>query len=219
MKKVKVLVAIPTSRYFETITWFNLSETKDTSSNVIDFYYRVGDGLISRARNDIGRYCLNHQVKYDYLMFIDDDLTWDPKQKPIDKLISQKKDIICGIYPIRDNTLRPAVRTKEMQKLLIAKKYQGQKVKIPKDKVFEIEFANGGFLLIKRECLEAVYKFSSHPFTCNVDKYGEYLSEDYAFCYRAARLGYKIWADSSIKLGHIGQSVFYLDGIKPLIIK
>lgn len=197
----------------------DLLNTKAVSDYTIDFYFRTGDGLISRARNELGKYFLNHPNKYDYLMFIDDDITWDHKKKPIDKLISCNKDIVCGIYPIRDNTLRPACRTKDMQALIEAKKYNGQKSIIPKNKVFEIEFANGGFLLIKRKCLEEIYKFSPFPFTCNVDKNGEYLSEDYAFCYRAKRIGYKIWADSTIKLGHIGQSIFTLDSIKPLIIK
>lgn len=106
-----------------------------------------------------------------------------------------------------------------MQELINNKKYKKQKVVIPKNKLFEIEFAAGGFLLISRKCLEDVYKFSAFPFTCNVDKNGEYLSEDYAFCYRAKKIGYKVWADTTIRVGHIGQSVFYPDGIRSLIIK
>jgi hypothetical protein len=35
------------------------------------------------------------------------------------------------------------------------------------------------------------------------------LSEDYSFCERARRCGYKIWADTTIRLGHIGKYVFY----------
>ena len=32
----------------------------------------------------------------------------------------------------------------------------------------------------------------------------EYLSEDWAFCERARRLGYQIWGDLDIPLGHSG---------------
>ena len=215
--KKKVFIGVPTHRTVQIATLVALQQTIATSQHSLSYYFRVGDGLISRARNEIGRQVLQefNNTKWDYLMFIDDDIIWDPKMMPIDKLIADDKDIICGVYSIRDETLRPAIRTKKMQRLIEQKKYEHQKITVPKG-ISEIEFAAGGFMLIKKECLLKVYQYSSHPFTCAVDKNNEYLSEDYAFCYRAKHLGYTIWTDSSIKLGHIGECVYYLDGIKTL---
>jgi hypothetical protein len=35
-----------------------------------------------------------------------------------------------------------------------------------------------------------------------------YLSEDFSFCHRARAAGYKIFADTTIRLGHVGRYVF-----------
>jgi hypothetical protein len=35
-----------------------------------------------------------------------------------------------------------------------------------------------------------------------------YLGDDFAFCYRARQAGYKIYADTTIRLGHIGPYAF-----------
>jgi hypothetical protein len=32
-----------------------------------------------------------------------------------------------------------------------------------------------------------------------------YMSEDYSFCERARRCGYRVWADTTIRLHHLGQ--------------
>ena len=214
MKKKKVFIAIPIFRDIKTITFNNIIDTKANSQHEIAYYQHAGDGLISRVRNELGRKFLVDYKEYDYLMFIDDDITWDAKTKPIDKLISRNKDIICGIYPVRNGTCRPAIRTKEVQKLLEAGKPIDKKTKIPK-RPFLIHYAATGFLLISRKCLEDIYSKCKYPFTPAADDY-EYLSEDYAFCWRLLQLKYQIWADPTIKLGHIGECIYTLDGVKSL---
>ncbi|KKM80817.1 hypothetical protein LCGC14_1335930, partial [marine sediment metagenome] len=42
----------------------------------------------------------------------------------------------------------------------------------------------------------------------------EYVSEDWAFDQRARELGYSIWADPTIKLGHMGNYVYTLKDYK-----
>jgi hypothetical protein len=37
------------------------------------------------------------------------------------------------------------------------------------------------------------------------------LGEDLAFCKRAKDLGYEIWAEPMVKLGHVGHLVIYPD--------
>ena len=37
-----------------------------------------------------------------------------------------------------------------------------------------------------------------------------YLTEDWMFCSRAMALGYKVWADTTVELGHIGTAVYPL---------
>ena len=207
MSKKKILICIPIHRYPELQTLNCVSQTIATSKHTIHYYHRTGDGLISRVRNELGRLFL--EKDYDYLMWIDDDIIWTIKDKLIDLLVSRKKDIICGVYPVRDGTGRPAIRTKEIQKLHLAKKYKGQKVKVPKDKVFEIVYGSTGFMLITKKCVEDVYKHYPFPFQ-PIYPNGEYLSEDWAFCERAKSLKYKTWADTTFELGHLGTTTFTL---------
>jgi hypothetical protein len=82
-------------------------------------------------------------------------------------------------------------------------------------------YSGTGFLHIRREVYEAVQKRFALP-VCNkqfnrpmipfflpmvhIAPAGPwYLSEDYAFCERARHCGYKVMADSSIRLWHIGK--------------
>ena len=48
------------------------------------------------------------------------------------------------------------------------------------------------------------------------------VGEDIAFCWRARQCGYKILADPSISLGHVGQSIFskpFFDNYKKALAK
>ena len=215
-KKKKVLIMMPIHYHMEELTWEKMKATIKGSDHKIGYYKRVGDSLISRVRNELGKLFLESKEKYDYLMFIDSDITWNPKIKPIDKLIASGKDIIAGVYPVKDTTLRPAIRTKKIQKLMDKGQYKGEKVKIIKNKVYEVVYASTGFMLISRKCLENVYKSDKFPFAPFGDKNDEYLSEDWAFCHKAREIGYTVWVDTTINLGHIGMCIYTLDGVQSL---
>ncbi|OYV82706.1 MAG: hypothetical protein B7Z73_16860 [Planctomycetia bacterium 21-64-5] len=36
-----------------------------------------------------------------------------------------------------------------------------------------------------------------------------YMSEDYSFCERARQCGYRVWADTTVRLGHLGQCEYH----------
>jgi hypothetical protein len=42
-----------------------------------------------------------------------------------------------------------------------------------------------------------------------------YLSEDFSFCHRAALAGFKIIADTTIRVGHIGRHTYTWDDLMP----
>ena len=74
MKKKKILICVPIHRCPELRMLECMNETIADSKYQINYYWRVGDGLISRARNELSEYFL--QSKYDYMMWIDDDIVW-----------------------------------------------------------------------------------------------------------------------------------------------
>lgn len=73
----------------------------------------------------------------------------------------------------------------------------------PKDSLFEIAGSGCGAVLMTTHLLERVWERFGPPFQPMIQ-----MGEDLAFCYRAAQLGYKMYCDSRIKAGHVGQMVY-----------
>ena len=85
-------------------------------------------------------------------------------------------------------------------------------------------YAGTGFLHVRCEVYRTIQERLALP-TCN-ERFGKpmvpffqpmlhtsdagpwYLSEDYAFCERARQCGFKIMADTSIRLWHIGEYAY-----------
>ena len=73
--------------------------------------------------------------------------------------------------------------------------------KIP-DGLFEVGACGFGCVLMKSEIFVAVFSKFGQMFTPIAN-----CGEDIAFCWRARQCGYKILADPSIGLGHVGHTV------------
>jgi hypothetical protein len=56
------------------------------------------DSLVSRARNNLVARAMNNP-KMTHIMFIDNDITWDPVD--IIKLLLSRKQLVGGIYPLK----------------------------------------------------------------------------------------------------------------------
>ncbi len=57
-----------------------------------------------------------------------------------------------------------------------------------------------------------VKNFTLRPwFTCDFRKWETFHSDDYVFCRHARECGYKLYADSRIRVGHIGQHTYALE--------
>ena len=73
----------------------------------------------------------------------------------------------------------------------------------PKDSIFKVKGCGFGCVLTTTKLLKHVW-----------DEYGPAFSpypwggEDISFCHRVNELGYDIWCDSNVSLGHIGTYVY-----------
>lgn len=171
-----------------------------------------GDALISRARSRVASYFLLDRNE-DILFFVDDDVVFQPSDavKIVDN-VSKGMDICGGMY----------VQKKTLDKTCVF--FDGQTVTFKKDaEPVEVEALATGFIAIHRRVFEmmATVVPLCHPGTLNfypffdpfpVQKNGKWihLSEDWAFCQRARNLGFKVWLDPSIFLGHKGEAVYDL---------
>ena len=170
----------------------------------------TNESLIPRGRNNLVAkflYC----PEATHLMFVDADFRWAPEYIP--RLIQADKDVVCGLYPMKCVPPRFVINAIE----------HGDK----EGNLEEVATAGTGFMMIKRECIEAMV--AAYPETKYNDTIGvgveyepfmyalfdtlidgdkNYLSEDWAFCHRWRQLGNKVWVDKSVILDHQGTYVF-----------
>lgn len=149
---------------------------------------------------------------FDELMWIDADMSF-----PVDAVLQLRKldlPISCGVY------------TKKGQRELVVHLVPGtQKLTFGEGGgLAEIKYGATGFLHTQRHIYDRIQEHEGLP-TCN-KHFGRpvvpyflpmavpqgddfwYLGEDFAFCERARRCGYKVMADTRIRLGHIGRQTY-----------
>jgi hypothetical protein len=159
--------------------------------------------LIDTARNRIFRKAQKEGA--DYLLFVDSDMVFPPDS--LQKLIDLNADVATGVYFKRQAPHRPNVYHWTGKTTGVHKNY----VDIPKEP-FKVDSTGGGFLLISKRVLDEWtkerYQKHGRPFTRILADDGEtgadHYGEDTSFCLRCKELGYEIWADPTIKLGHKG---------------
>src|SRR5262249_26960698 len=128
----------------------------------------------------------------------------------VERLRSHALPIVCGVYP------------KKGQRAIACHVLPGSPNMIfgAAGGLVEVLYAATGFLLVRREGYLTIQRQLQLP-TCN-ESFGQplvpyfmplirpldggywYLSEDYSFCHRARECGYGIYADTTIRLWHIG---------------
>ena len=217
-----VLITIPTVRGISPRAFMSFISMERFVAHTgakaeIDYKVFSDDSLLPRVRNSAVSLFLDGD--YDYLMTVDDDIDFPPEA--LFTLVSADKDIICGIYPMRS----PQFPIYSVRLILNKKGSNEFFINIEGGHLIELEYASTGFLLVRRNVVEAmVSAYAEEYYRENLsERFGrktynlynpmivtrnkgarEYLSEDWAFCERARRLGFRIWGETNIALGHSG---------------
>lgn len=216
MKNPKVLIATPVLHYVNAHFYqcmmglsskYQISQTIDIGSLV----YMARDRLAGvAAKND-----------FDYIVWIDSDMIFEPGT--IDRLIDralERRDFVTGLYFSRSFPTKPLI-----MKEIIWERQENGTIKhgatpyydYPKNSLFEVAGCGFGLCITSVEMVgKVVAGFGQAPF----DPFPS-LGEDYSFCWKANKLGFKCWCDSSIKAGHVGEFVYnediYLNNPKGLV--
>ena len=182
---------------------------------------KIDDSLIDRARSVVASEFLRSDS--DVLMFIDDDIVYDPMDviKLGMRVKCQDYDIIGGAY-LTKTTRSPFFVFRELgskKPITFIKQVHN-----PETDPVEVENISTGFMAMSRRAVQAVADQvpechkddpSIQPFWPMFQPFPEetangwvYKSEDWAFCTRARNAGMKVWIDPSIKLGHIGRYTY-----------
>lgn len=167
-----------------------------------------GCSVVSRARNLLVKDFLDSGA--DYLMFIDSDINFEPDD--IFRLMAwaqdTKKGIVAGVPRVRD-----------VQKTYIADLDYDENGNLTMNGMGLVRATRvaTAFMLIQRKVIEDM--MAANPDWSYFDKRcGKevpalfdfmltdegYIGEDFLFCDRTRALGYEVWVDPTISLGHMG---------------
>lgn len=169
-----------------------------------------GYSQIDHARNVLATTALDEG--FEETMWIDADIAFRPEA--VDRLRSHGLPLTSAVYPQKGKRILASRLLPGTKKLRFGRR----------GGLVEIQYAATGFLHVRREVYRNLERQLQLP-RCN-QRFGEatipffqplivpnaeghwYLAEDYAFCERARRCGYQIWADTTIRLRHIGKYAY-----------
>lgn len=139
--------------------------------------------------------------EYSHILWIDSDMIYEPRH--FEKLLLRKKPIICGAAKKIDGKF--AIVEKYNEEYMSA--HGHHQFLVDKDmemrtEPFPVAFTGMAFMLIEKGVVEQM----TYPWiTMQYDERDGITyprGEDVSFCERAQGLGYKIWVDPLVRIGH-----------------
>lgn len=195
----KILIAVPCmdqlpaqfAHSLATLTSYGIEDAE------ISIWFNLGS-LIYSSRDQIAKKALLDEA--DLVMWFDSDMVFNPDTlRRMLKHIDDGHDMVTGIYYRRT----PPFSAVGFSKLDATEDgFEWEELTDIPDEPFEVAACGFGCVLMRTEIFVSVFaKFGlmfSPIGTCG---------EDVAFCWRARQCGYKILADPSIGLGHVGHTI------------
>lgn len=208
-KVVRVAISIPNMGYTNPIAYANrlvnmmylgkLEQASEQMDTRFEFCFSVMGRIYTPvARDEAVK--LTIQNNCDYLLMIDDDMICPNNM--FEELYKHDVDVVAPLAFARNPPHKPVLfHCVEGYDSVEKKDYFINNVimNYPKDQLVECDAVGFGAVLIKRKVLDAIgpRAFMS---TCGT-------GEDILFCYKARKLGFKVYMDTACKLGHIGNPI------------
>ncbi|MEK7180134.1 MAG: hypothetical protein AAB706_01550 [Patescibacteria group bacterium] len=202
-KMAKISIAIVTNRQVQPKTLQSLLElAHNNKHHELDFVVATEGYTTAQGRI----YCVIQAQKNqsNFILYVDDDMTFEPDI--LDRLLEHNKEIVGVNSYSRTFPLSSTVMMMdENGEYKDPSKNTEWAMEVP-EKLFEVLAIGMGVALIKMEVFENInkpwFKFDIHR-----DGY-MIQGEDAWFCSQARKEGYKIWADGSLEIGHIGNYIY-----------
>lgn len=193
---MKLLIGIPSYDYMhaEFVKCLSALLIKLTQDK-IPFDVSINNGtLVYFARDKIACKAINNE--YTHVLWLDSDMIFQPTI--LDDLQDCGKDFVTGIAHSRRPPFLSCVfkRADDLSHLERFEDYPAEP--------FEVAGCGFACVLISTEILRAVQLRHKTCFLPEMQ-----WGEDLTFCRRARALGYKIYAEPCVKLGHIGHEVIW----------
>lgn len=190
----KILIAIPSKNDICAETFKSIYDLEIPQGYETDFQYFYGY-QVDQVRNLIADWAKN----YDYLFAVDHDMIFPPDT--LKKLLSHDKDIVSGLY-----RQRLPVQTIEIFDFM----YRHIPIEQLVNKgLMEVGGCGFGCVLVKSNVFKTI-QYPHFVYLSALD-HKDTKSEDTYFCRKARDNGFKVWADTSIMCGHIGQTTWTIE--------
>lgn len=193
---MRLLIAVPTYDYIhfkfvECLTKF----IKRLDDDGIQYDIALQGGtLVYVGRDKLARRAIDGG--YSHTLWIDSDMIFTPDL--LDDLMFSGKDFVTGIAHSRR---APHVSCLFHQIWPGVERWEGHDYP---SSTFKVGGCGFGCVLLKTDIIKAVFDAHGTAFFPMRE-----LGEDLAFCKRATDLKYEIWAEPSVRLGHIGHIDIY----------
>lgn len=199
---MRTLIAIPCMDMMHTP--FVISLTGLQVKGEIKFAYSASS-LVYDSRNGLARKAILEG--FDRVLWLDSDMKFDPDLfRRLSDDLDEGRDFVSGLYFTRKPPQKPVVFKKAGYEQFgenglkpIAEPYYDY----PKESVFEVAAAGFGGAMMNVSLLKDVEEKYGLPFSPIMG-----FGEDISFCMRVQELGKKMWCDSRVKMGHVGQYVY-----------
>lgn len=201
---MNILIAVPCMDSVPAVFAQSLAMLKKIGNCAICF--QVGS-LVYDSRNNLAKKAID--MGADYIFWLDSDMVFEPNvlQDMVSTCEVNGLDMLSGVYYRRCEPYTPVVFDKT--EITPAEGVKTTEFDEIPEGIFEVGSCGFGCVLMKTQVafdVLARYRDMFGP----IAKCGE----DISFCARARECGYKIFADSSVKLGHASHSIvtkeFYL---------
>ena len=192
---MKTLIAVPCMDYLEAQFVESLLDLKKVGECDIKL---LKSSLVYDARNQAAEFAVKNG--YDYIFWIDSDMTFEPDT--LERMFASigDKKFLTALCFSRRPPFKPCIYKQldaERKGVAIEPKAEIM-YDYPRDQIVQIDGAGFACVLQKVEMLDVMLSAYGVPFFPIAG-----LGEDLSFCFRAKQIGYNMYADTSIKIGHI----------------
>ncbi len=184
----RIAIGVPTNRLIKPKTAASVMNLVAHSQHEYQILVSTRGYNTSENRNWIAAQALRKAC--DYLFFIDDDMILP--ENALETLLDRKKDIIGGVYMTKYERQEPVVEY-----------LHDHSATKPTRSIFEVAAIGTGAMLINCDVFKKLpqpwFKYEWH------DNGMVKRSHDWIFCEDARNAGYRVWADDTLDIKHIGQ--------------